>query len=81
MPSDIDSISDEVQLSPNLSNNGLLAEPTEITKDFSDMVDDYKRNLLMSAFKLSQNNWNKTAQLLNVDKSNIHRFGKRLGLK
>ena len=81
MPSDIDSISDEVQLSPNLSNNGLLAEPTKITKDFSDMVDDYKRNLLMSAFKLSQNNWNKTAQLLNVDKSNIHRLGKRLGLK
>lgn len=49
--------------------------------NFTDIVDNYKRALIEQAFNQCEQNWNKTAELLNVDKGNIHRLSKRLGLK
>jgi len=49
--------------------------------NFNNMIDDYKRLVIEQAFSQCEQNWNKTAELLKVDKGNIHRLSKRLGLK
>lgn len=50
-------------------------------KDFNEIIENYKRTVLDKAFKQCNKNWSRTAELLKIDKGNIHRLGKRLCLK
>ena len=56
-------------------------EVPELTQSLHVMMDNYQRALLQQALKQSGGKWNKAAELLSIDKGNIHRLGKRLGLK
>ncbi|WP_281556174.1 nitric oxide reductase transcriptional regulator NorR [Thalassomonas sp. RHCl1] len=56
-------------------------EAPELNQSLNTMMDNYQRTLLQQALKQSGGKWNKAAELLAIDKGNIHRLGKRLGLK
>ena len=56
-------------------------EAPELTESLNVMMDNYQRTLLQQALHQSGGKWNKAAELLSIDKGNIHRLGKRLGLK
>ncbi|WDE00112.1 nitric oxide reductase transcriptional regulator NorR [Thalassomonas actiniarum] len=57
------------------------SEAPELNQSLNTMMDNYQRTLLQQALKQSGGKWNKAAELLAIDKGNIHRLGKRLGLK
>lgn len=44
-------------------------------------VDDFQRQLIMSTFIESAQNWAETARRLGIDRGNLHRLTKRLGIK
>lgn len=47
---------------------------------FTDAVDEYKRKIIRKAIKTAQGNWSKAAEQLGLDRANLHRTAKRLGL-
>ncbi|NVB42748.1 nitric oxide reductase transcriptional regulator NorR [Pseudenhygromyxa sp. WMMC2535] len=49
--------------------------------DLNAAVDDYRRHLILRALGQSQGNWAEAARRLGVDRSNLHRLGRRLGLR
>ena len=80
---DLDSItqqSAELKLSETL-NEEALSKHFDDGLSFAEIVDDYKRLVILSAFKECDYSWTKAAEFLKLDKGNIHRLGKRLGLK
>jgi anaerobic nitric oxide reductase transcription regulator len=44
-------------------------------------VEDYKRAVIQQALTESEGNWSRAAELLALDRGNLHRLGQRLGLK
>ena len=42
---------------------------------------DFQRRLISEAVAASGGNWAQAARLLDVDRSNLHRLAKRLGLR
>ena len=49
-------------------------------RPLKDMVDDYQRMLIREALKEQDGNWSQAANLLGVNRSNLHRLAKRLGI-
>ncbi|PVZ70382.1 sigma 54-interacting transcriptional regulator [Pelagibaculum spongiae] len=49
--------------------------------DLKDLVDDYQRQLIRHHLQLCNSNWAHVARSLQVDRSNLYRLAKRLGLK
>ena len=45
------------------------------------LTDQYQAEIIRSRLQENQNNWSKTARSLGLDRSNLHRLAKRLGLK
>lgn len=54
--------------------------PTAITP-LRDQVEATQRQAIQQALALHTHNWNKAAQALAIDSSNLHKIAKRLGLK
>jgi len=83
-PDDIDSAISSPKIKISESSTALALENIDWCdepKSFTLLIDDYKRTVIQQALNDCQGNWNKTAELLSLDKGNIHRLGKRLGLK
>ena len=59
------------------------AEPTSAASTLSlrDAVDDFQRQLIIHALNETQGNWSATARLLQLDRANLNRLAKRLGLQ
>lgn len=47
-------------------------------RPLKDMVDTYQRNIIVSVLQEQNGNWSRAADLLGVNRSNLHRLAKRL---
>jgi anaerobic nitric oxide reductase transcription regulator len=52
-----------------------------VEKDFRDAVTSFERNLVLAALTRHDQNWAAAARELGVDRANLNRLAKRLGLK
>ena len=50
-------------------------------EDFNVAVDEYRRHLILRALSAHAGNWSAAARDLGLDRSNLHRLGRRLGIK
>lgn len=57
------------------------AETTMATGDLRKAVDDYQRQLIAAALERNDGNWTDCARALGLDRANLNRLAKRLGLK
>lgn len=73
-PSDLD-IGAELNKAIADDNSGLNG------KSLTQLVDDYQRQIISTTFTESSENWAKTARSLGMDRGNLHRLVKRLGMK
>ncbi|MDP2180312.1 nitric oxide reductase transcriptional regulator NorR [Methylicorpusculum sp.] len=73
-PSDLD-IGAELNKAIAVDNSGLNG------KSLTQLVDDYQRQIISTTFTESGENWAKTARSLGMDRGNLHRLVKRLGMK
>ena len=48
---------------------------------YSDILDQFQRQLINSVVQQTDNNWSQAAKELQIDRSNLHRLAKRLGIK
>lgn len=48
---------------------------------YSDIVDQFQRQLIENTVKQTNSNWSLAAKKLQIDRSNLHRLAKRLGIK
>lgn len=53
----------------------------EESQSMRGLVEDYQRELIQHTMKISNNNWSKAASFLQVDRGNLYRMGKKLGVK
>ncbi|MGZ8902561.1 MAG: nitric oxide reductase transcriptional regulator NorR [Methylobacter sp.] len=44
-------------------------------------VDDFQRKMILAAFTKANKNWSETARYLGIDRGNLHRLTKRLGIR
>ncbi|MGF6650624.1 transcriptional regulator with GAF, ATPase, and Fis domain [Paraburkholderia youngii] len=51
------------------------------TKDFRSAVTEFERNLVLEALIRNRQNWAAVARELGLDRANLNRLAKRLGLK
>lgn len=63
------------------NNDRLDAKAAPVGKDFRGTVTAFERNLLQDALTRNEGNWASTARDLQLDRANLNRLGKRLGLK
>jgi anaerobic nitric oxide reductase transcription regulator len=47
----------------------------------ADAVDDFQRRLIGATLEQAAGNWAETARRLGIDRGNLHRLARRLGLK
>lgn len=48
---------------------------------YNDILDQFQRQLITSTIQQTENNWSRAAKELQMDRSNLHRLAKRLGIK
>jgi len=58
-----------------------VAEPEPVAVPLAQAVDDYQRRLIEATLRRTAGNWAETARRLGVDRGNLHRLARRLGLK
>ena len=61
------------------SDDSLLPITTD-NKPFNDVVADFQRQLIVKALANNGNVWAKAARELQLDRANLHRLAKRLGV-
>ncbi|MCC8397436.1 nitric oxide reductase transcriptional regulator NorR [Paraburkholderia sp. MMS20-SJTR3] len=57
------------------------AQPPGEAKDFRTAVTEFERNLVLDALERNKQNWAAVARELGLDRANLNRLAKRLGLK
>lgn len=57
------------------------AEPEPVAVPLAQAVDDFQRRLIEATLRQTAGNWAETARRLGVDRGNLHRLARRLGLK
>ena len=62
---------------PRSSASPLLPKGSSLTE----AVDDYQRQLIADVVRRCEGNWSKASRRLKIDRSNLHRLARRLGLK
>ena len=55
--------------------------PENGTKDFRSAVTEFERNLVQDSLDRNNRNWAAVARELGLDRANLNRLAKRLGLK
>jgi len=58
----------------------LLPATTDTVSSFHDTVDHAKRDRILGALRAANGNWAAAARALGMDRGNLHRLGRRLGL-
>jgi anaerobic nitric oxide reductase transcription regulator len=60
---------------------GVVAEMPLITGDLRSATEQYQRRLISAALERNQDNWASAARELGLDRANLGRMAKRLGMK
>lgn len=71
----------ELQTTSDMPSMTTAKTPTTSIKDLKTATEDFQRQLILSALKVSQENWTAAARLLQVDRANLARQAKRLGIR
>ena len=61
--------------------NSESVSPAQTVVDFKGAVDAYQRQLIENAWLANQRNWAAAARALRMDRGNLFRLAKRLGLR
>jgi len=76
MPQDFDLPNDN-----SLYEGGTTSVITGTDESLAELTNAFQKSVILKRLKENNGNWSKTAESLELDKGNIHRLGKRLGIK
>jgi len=55
--------------------------PDDVQASLLSLVNDFQKQVIKQRLEKHNNNWSIVAKSLKIDRSNLYRLGKRLGLK
>lgn len=67
-----------IETAAKLTNNNYLPKQSQAMRG---LVEDYQKDLILHALEKSNGTWAKAAEFLQMDRGNLYRMGKKLGVE
>lgn len=72
---------DDLDIAPEASKIATATASHAVDTSLANAVDEFQRKLILATLHDSGNRWAETARRLGLDRGNLHRLAKRLGIK